>query len=142
MPTHPSSSFSHAHTHTHHQPDSSPPGLAQWACYKKASAYGYRVGWTPDQRNNNGGKTCHSHATLSPISSLPPATFHHNLDESCQQRTKTDVIQRCKVPQKHTRISLEVQQESNRRARVDHVNPCAKATPNSKHKSQTKVTQE
>jgi len=31
------------------------------------------------------------------------------------------------------RISLEVQQESNRRARVDHVNPCAKATPNSKH---------
>jgi len=35
------------HTRTHHQPDSSPPGLAQWACYIKASAYGCRVGWTP-----------------------------------------------------------------------------------------------
>ena len=46
MPTHPSSPFSHAYTRTHHQPDSSPPGLAQWACYIKASAYGSRVGWT------------------------------------------------------------------------------------------------
>ena len=45
MPTHPSSPFSHD-IHTHHQPDSSPPGLMQWACYKKASAYGSRVGWT------------------------------------------------------------------------------------------------
>jgi len=27
------------------------PGLAQWACYKKASAYGSRVGWTPARRN-------------------------------------------------------------------------------------------
>jgi len=42
----PTSPFSHAHTRTHHQPDSSPPGLAQWACFKKASAYGSRVGWT------------------------------------------------------------------------------------------------
>ena len=25
----------------------SPPGLTQWACYKKASVYGSRVGWTP-----------------------------------------------------------------------------------------------
>ena len=25
----------------------------QWACYKKASAYGSRVGWTPARRNNN-----------------------------------------------------------------------------------------
>ena len=40
MPTHPSSPFSHAYTRTHHQPDSSPPGLAQWACYIKALAYG------------------------------------------------------------------------------------------------------
>ena len=47
MPTHPSSPFSHAYTRIHHQPDSSPPGLAQWACYIKASAYGSRVGWTP-----------------------------------------------------------------------------------------------
>jgi len=47
MPTHPSSPFSHAYTRTHHQPDSSPPGLTQWACYIKASAYGSRVGWTP-----------------------------------------------------------------------------------------------
>ena len=46
MPTHPSSPFSHAYTHTH-QPDSSPPGLAQWTCYITASAYGSRVGWTP-----------------------------------------------------------------------------------------------
>jgi len=46
MPTHPSSPFSHAYTCTHHQPDSFPPGLAQWACYIKASAYGSRVGWT------------------------------------------------------------------------------------------------
>ena len=50
MPTHPSLPFSHAHTRTHHQPDYSPPGLAQWACYIKASAYGFRVGWTPAQR--------------------------------------------------------------------------------------------
>ena len=35
MPTHPSSSFSHAYTRTHHQPDSCPPGLTQWVCYKK-----------------------------------------------------------------------------------------------------------
>jgi len=49
MPTHPSSPFSHAYTCTHHQPDSSPPGLAKWACYIKASAYGSRVGWTPAQ---------------------------------------------------------------------------------------------
>jgi len=47
------SPFSHTYTCTHYQPDSSPPGLAQWACYKKASAYGSRVGWTPAQRNNN-----------------------------------------------------------------------------------------
>jgi len=47
MPTHPSSPFSHAYTRTHHQPDSSPPGLTQWACYINASAYGSRVGWTP-----------------------------------------------------------------------------------------------
>jgi len=46
MPTHPSSPFSHAHIRPHHQPDSFPPGLTQWACYKKASAYGSRVGWT------------------------------------------------------------------------------------------------
>ena len=39
MPTHPSSPFSHAHTRTHHQPDSSPPGLAQWACYKGLSVW-------------------------------------------------------------------------------------------------------
>jgi len=39
MPTHPSSSFSHAHTRTHYQPDSSPPGLAQWACYKGLSVW-------------------------------------------------------------------------------------------------------
>jgi len=43
----PTSPFSHAYTRTHHQPDSSPPGLAQWTCYIKASAYGSRVGWTP-----------------------------------------------------------------------------------------------
>jgi len=30
-----------------------PPGLAQWACHKKAWVYGSRVGWTPAQRNNN-----------------------------------------------------------------------------------------
>jgi len=57
MPTHPSSPFSHAYTHTHHQRDSSPPGLAQWACYIKASEYGSRVGWTPARTihtyNNN-----------------------------------------------------------------------------------------
>jgi len=47
MPTQPSSPFSHAYTRRHHQPDSSPPGLAQWACYIKASAYGSGVGWTP-----------------------------------------------------------------------------------------------
>jgi len=46
MPTHPSSPFSHAYTRTRHQADSSPPGLTQWACYIKASAYGPRVGWT------------------------------------------------------------------------------------------------
>jgi len=50
MPTHPSAPFSHGHTRTYHQPDSSPPGLAQWACYIKASAYGSRVGWTPAER--------------------------------------------------------------------------------------------
>jgi len=50
MPTHPSSPFSHAHTRTHHQPDSCPPGLAQWACYIKASSYGSRVGWTHARR--------------------------------------------------------------------------------------------
>jgi len=52
----PTSPFIHAHTRTYHQPDSSPPGLAQLAClpcYKKASAYGSRVGWTPARRNNN-----------------------------------------------------------------------------------------
>jgi len=47
LPTHPSSPFSHAYTRTHHQPDSSPPELAQWVFYIKASAYGSRVGWTP-----------------------------------------------------------------------------------------------
>jgi len=47
----PPSPFSHAHIRTHHEPDSSPPGLAQWACHKKASAYGSRVGWTPARRN-------------------------------------------------------------------------------------------
>jgi len=52
----PTSAFSHAHTQTHHQPDSSPPVLAQWACYKKASAYGSRVGWIPARRNNNIGQ--------------------------------------------------------------------------------------
>ena len=40
MPTHPSSPFSHAYTRTHHQPDSSPPGLAQWACYIKPQLAG------------------------------------------------------------------------------------------------------
>jgi len=50
MPTHPFSPFSHAHIRTHHQPDSSPPGLTQWACYIKASAYGSRVGCTPARR--------------------------------------------------------------------------------------------
>ena len=49
----PTSPFSHAHTRTHHQPDSSPPGLIQWACYKKASAYGSRVGWTRARRKNS-----------------------------------------------------------------------------------------
>jgi len=39
MPTHPSSPFSHAHTRMHHQPDSSPPGLAQWACYKRLTVW-------------------------------------------------------------------------------------------------------
>jgi len=39
MPTHPSSPFSHTHTRTHHQPDSSPLGLAQWACYKGLSVW-------------------------------------------------------------------------------------------------------
>jgi len=29
------------------------PGLAQWSCYKKASAYGSTVVWTPARRNNN-----------------------------------------------------------------------------------------
>ena len=47
--SHPSP-FSHAHIRTHHYPDSSPPGLTQWTCYKKASAYGSRVGWTPARR--------------------------------------------------------------------------------------------
>jgi len=36
----PSSSFSHAHSRTHHQPDSSPPGLAQWACHKTPQRMG------------------------------------------------------------------------------------------------------
>jgi len=36
----PSSPFSHAYTRTHHQPDSSPPGLAQWACYKRPQCMG------------------------------------------------------------------------------------------------------
>jgi len=31
----PSSPFSHAHARTRHQPDSSPPGLAQWTCHKR-----------------------------------------------------------------------------------------------------------
>jgi len=52
----PSLPSSHAHTCTHHQPDSSPPGLVQWACHKKASAYGSRVTWTPARRNNNNNK--------------------------------------------------------------------------------------
>jgi len=56
MPTQPTSPFSHTHTHTHHQPDSSPPGLAQWACCTKASAYGSRVGWSPARRNNNNNR--------------------------------------------------------------------------------------
>ena len=60
MPTHPSSPFSHAHTRTHHQPDSSPPGLAQWACYMKASAYGSRVGWTPARTIHTYIHTCGS----------------------------------------------------------------------------------
>jgi len=34
-PPHPSVT----HTRTHHQPDSSPPGLAQWACYKGLSVW-------------------------------------------------------------------------------------------------------
>jgi len=59
----PSSPFSHAHTGTHHQPDSSPPGLAQWACHKKASAYGSTVGWTPAQRNNNSKSLAHQTQT-------------------------------------------------------------------------------
>jgi len=46
MPTYPTSPFSHAYTRTHNQPYSSPPGLAQWACYIKASAYGSTVGWS------------------------------------------------------------------------------------------------
>jgi len=36
----PSSHYSHAHTHTHHQRDSSPPGLAQWACRKRPQRIG------------------------------------------------------------------------------------------------------
>jgi len=39
MPTYPSLPFSHAHTRTHHQPDSSLPGLAQYACYKGLSVW-------------------------------------------------------------------------------------------------------
>jgi len=34
-PPHPSVT----HTRTHHQPDSSPPGLSQWACYKVLSVW-------------------------------------------------------------------------------------------------------
>jgi len=30
------------------------PGLAQWVCYKKVSAHGSRVGWTPARRNRTG----------------------------------------------------------------------------------------
>jgi len=56
MPTHPSLPFSYAYTRKHHQPDSSPPGLAQWACYIKTSAYGSRVGWTS-------ARTIHIHIT-------------------------------------------------------------------------------
>jgi len=63
MPTHPSSPFSHAYTRTHHQPYSSPPGLAQCACYIKASAYGSRVGWTP-------ARTIHTY--ISPILEATP----------------------------------------------------------------------
>jgi len=35
----PTSPFSQAHTRTHHQPDSSPPGLAQWAYYKNLTQH-------------------------------------------------------------------------------------------------------
>jgi len=30
-----------------------PSALSQWACHKKASAYGSKVGWTPAQSNNS-----------------------------------------------------------------------------------------
>ena len=49
MPTHPSSPFSQAYTRTHHQPDSSPSGLAQWACYIKASAGPEQAGPLPER---------------------------------------------------------------------------------------------
>jgi len=54
MPTDPSSPFTHAYTRTHHQPNSSSPGLAQWACYIKTSVYGSRVGWTPARTIHTG----------------------------------------------------------------------------------------
>jgi len=54
MPTDPSSPFSHAHTRTHHQPDSSPPGLTQWACYK-----GLRV-WVQSRLDPCPKDTCSS----------------------------------------------------------------------------------
>jgi len=50
----PSSPFSQAHTRTHHQPDSSRPGLVQWACHKRPQHMGpEKASWTPARRNNN-----------------------------------------------------------------------------------------
>jgi len=74
MPTHPSSPFSHAYTRTHHQPDSSPPGLAQWVCYIKASAYGSRLGWTPARTIHTYIHTGHRPAREP---AREPAKFHY-----------------------------------------------------------------
>jgi len=73
----PTSPFSH----THHQPDCSPPGLAQWACYKKASVYGSRIGWTPARRNNNihnhytGQSVLHIHIAVKTVSLTKAVEF-------------------------------------------------------------------
>ena len=53
----PTSPFSHAHTRTHHQPYSSPPGLAQWACYKKGLSVWVqsRLNTRPMEQQQQGG---------------------------------------------------------------------------------------